>query len=425
MVEEKSEIILNKGQQQIYDTVMKTNKNICINGQAGCGKSVLIDLFRKNLSDSQVLAYTGVAALNVSGITIHRYFGLFPHIKTIEDYKKMCSSRTKVPWKSIKRIIIDEISMVSPDMFILLDEICRYHTRKNIPFGGIKLILVGDWFQLPSIKDRDKECNEEDPDFIFQTDLWKLCKIETFELTEIMRQTDEEFIKILGKIRIGNIDTKVLEFIKRLESNEKDPSKHYVKLYAKNVDKNFANETELAKLKHPEVVFNAKDTGDSKYLTGHRVEEKITLKLGAVVMLLFNYPEFGLSNGSIGVIQSFERTIEGVLVPVVKFENGVTKSIVPQTFEIIKKGANRQFQLLASRTQVPLGLAYASSIHKIQGSTIANVEMFCQGIFCNAQFYVGASRCTSADTLILRNFHPDHIMVSDIADDLERLGLCK
>ena len=393
-------IILNESQQEIYDKAVMDNGNICINGPAGVGKSVIVSILRNELPGCQVLAPTGVAALNVNGMTIHRFFGLFPHMKTIED----CKRPPKVNWCNLETLIFDEISMIQPNLFILIDQICRRGKRnQDVPFGGVKVILVGDWYQLQCIQD-----GKSDKEFIFQTDLWKEMDITTFNLTTVMRQTDAEFIKHLHNIRVNNLqDNDTIKFLDGLCKTKKDESKHYVKLYAKNIDKKFANEQELELLSSKKFVFKAKDTGDKKYLIGHRVEAVIELKIGARVMLLWNIPELHLSNGSIGKVVSFTQGC----TPVVQFENGHLLPIEYRLFEIIEK-QNGNFKVLASRTQIPLGLAYAITVHKSQGLTFDNVEFFCDGIFACGQFYTGISRGKCSETMILRNFDKRYIKVS-------------
>lgn len=389
-------MILNESQQEIYDKAVTECGNICINGPAGVGKSVIVNILRNELPGCQVLAPTGVAALNVNGMTIHRFFSLLPHMKDIED----CKRPPKINWYKLKTLIFDEISMIQPNLFILIDKICRRGKRnQDVPFGGVKVILVGDWYQLAPIPD-----GISDKQFIFQTDLWKEMNVTTFNLNTVMRQTDSEFIRHLHNIRVNNLQgNDTIEFLDKLRNNKKDNDKHYVKLYSKNVDKKFANEQELELLDSKKVVFKSKDTGDKKYLVGHRVEEVVELKAGASVMLLWNIPELQLSNGSIGKVISF---IDGI--PNVKFENDKTLVIIPQLFEIVEK-CNGKLKVLASRAQIPLALAYAITVHKSQGLSFDNVEFFCDGIFAPGQFYTGISRGRNSETMILRNFDERYI----------------
>lgn len=320
-------------------------------------------------------------------------------MKTIEDWKG-----AKINWPTLRTIIFDEISMIQPALFSLVDKICRRGKRKyDIPFGGIRIILVGDWYQLPPICDGTSGCQ-----FIFQTGLWEEMNVESYNLDTVMRQTQAEFIKHLHCIRTGVVSDDTLDFLDSLGRNEKIPGKHYVKLYSKNTDRQLANKYELDKLESEVHVFKSRDTGDLKYLTDHRVRDVIELKVGAAVMLLWNMLDLGLSNGSLGIVTSIRGGN-----PVVKFNNGAVVEVVPVLFEVLEK-QNKKFKVLASRTQIPLALAYAITVHKSQGLSFDNVEFFCDGIFSCGQFYVGISRGRDSSTMILRNFDRRHIMAADI-----------
>ena len=192
------------------------------------------------------MAPTGVAAINVGGQTIHRFLGLRPEIKTLVDYMKMCMKRTKVPWAALDIIVIDKVSMVHPNLFTLFDSIARLHKRKNIPFGGIQVIFVGDLFLLCPV--RNKSDKAGDPEYVFETKLWQELNTYVAVLKRVMRQNDIDFVEALNDLRMGLFSPRVVSMVQTCAMNKREPGKHYVRLFALNVQKNYANETQLAKL---------------------------------------------------------------------------------------------------------------------------------------------------------------------------------
>lgn len=375
-------------------------KNICITGPAGTGKSFLIQHIKEALDRRnelyRILAPTGVAAVNVGGQTIHHFLGLRPGIRDLSDYVKRCAKRSRVPWYSLGTVIIDEVSMMHPDLFNLFDVICRFHKRRDVPFGGVRLILLGDFFQLSPIKGPNDII--KDADYIFQTQLWKEMDIQTHVLTQIMRQKEHDFAMALNDLRVGDFTKRLRTLIKKCSENARIPGKQYVRIFARNVDKNNCNDQELAKLSTEQRVFFARDKGERSCLRECQAASTITLKVGCPVMLLWNLPDSALFNGSIGVVHSF---VDGL--PRVLFNNGKLIVIKQQTWTIHEKNRNGT-KTLAERTQIPLALAYSIVAHKCQSLTIDYLEVDCTGIFGYHHLYVMLSRGATAEGLIIRNF---------------------
>lgn len=407
---------LNEEQKLVLNEVL-IGQHVLITGAAGTGKSFLVKSICSELDKKgkvyRILAPTGVAALNVEGQTIHRFLGLRPGVDEITDYIRMCSKRTKVPWTTISSIIIDEVSMFHPKLFELFDEICKFHKKNTRPFGGIQLILLGDFFQLSPIP--NKNDGIDDPFYIFETELWNIMNISVHVLQKVMRQNEMEFVQALSDLRIGNLSEKLLSMLDKCKKNKKLPGKHYVRLFSLNIDKNYANDTELVRLKTSSKVFKAHDVGDEKYLQGCRAEKELLVKINCMVMLLWNMPEHGLCNGSVGVLKGFDVTG----LPIVEFDNGVTIPVLQRTWTIKEKNLHGT-RVLASRTQVPLAIAYSLSIHKSQSLTLDYVEANCKGIFTTGQLYVMLSRARSPQGLIVKNFDPTHIMVDDKVHEFYR-----
>jgi ATP-dependent exoDNAse (exonuclease V) alpha subunit len=403
---------LNAGQAAVVKHVL-AGENVNINGSAGTGKSYIIEHLTTELGRRgrmvRVLAPTGVAALNVCGQTLHRFLGISPAVRDISDYMKIWK-RSKVPWQQLSVLIIDEVSMIPPPLFSLFDEICRLHTKKNRPFGGIQMVLLGDFFQLPPVRERNAPSDV--PRYIFQTAVWKEMNVKVHVLTQVMRQKESDFIAALNDLRMGKFTERLRSLLIRCSENQKEDGKHYVKLFSLNVHKDEANTLALKNLPGQEHTFKAHDVGDERYLKGCRAEKLLTVKVGCPVMMLWNLPDQGLCNGSVGIVEGYDDDQGGF--PVVRFNCGVTTTVKQQTWTVQEKLAHGQLRTLASRTQLPLAVAWSVTSHKVQGLTLSHVEADLRGVFDPGQMYVMLSRASTSDGLIVRGFHPRAIMVDPV-----------
>jgi ATP-dependent DNA helicase PIF1 len=400
--------MLTNDQQVAFENAMKRN-HVLITGPGGTGKSFLIkyicEEFSKNNKKYALIAPTGVAAVNIGGITIHKFLQITPDTKNMQDYMNSKYKRNKVNWSTLDCIIIDEVSMIHPTLFLLFDAIARFQRRNETPFGGIQIIFIGDFFQLSPIPDKNSNNTKG---YIFETELWKNMNITICLLDTIMRQSSEVFIRALNDIRIGKFSKVAKELIATCTNNDYIPDKRYVKLFSLNIDKNVANETELQKLDSKSQKYLSLDTGDSKYLNGCKGEKELLLKENCSVMLLCNLDvESGLCNGSTGRVLSFDES----KMPIVLFNNGITLRMEPYVWNISDTNEYGKRKVIASRKQIPLAVAYSITAHKSQGLTLDHVEIDCNGVFTNGQLYVMLSRASSMEGLIIRNFDFKSIMV--------------
>lgn len=399
---------LNQEQQRVLDAV-RDNKNVFVTGSAGVGKSFVIKELCKDLDSRnknfRLMAPTGVAAINIGGVTIHRFAKIQPQIKSLADYVKSKFRSGRAMWANIDVIIIDEVSMIHPDMFKLLDDIARLHRGNNKPFGGIQMVLFGDLFQLPYVPNKEDKGRK----YIFETKSWTDLDLDVVLLHRVMRQDDATFITALNDLRVGNFSETFNNMIATCSRNKKDPTKHYVKLRALNSQKNMENEARLAELNTESKTYEAKDIGDDKCLVGCRAEKKLTLKIGCPVMLLWNKPEFDLSNGSIGVVTGFQPQTDS---PIVRFNSGPELVIERQEWKVLERHAYG-FKTIAQRTQYPLAIAYSISIHKSQSLSLDHVEVDLKGTFTVGQMYVALSRARTLEGLVVRNYDKCHVMVDD------------
>jgi ATP-dependent DNA helicase PIF1 len=436
--------------ENAVDTLVKSimdGKNVILHGPGGTGKSYTIrhavtELRRRGFNVACTAA-TGIAAINLSGegmtaYTIHKWglggladkpvADLIKHIRT----KPYLSER----WRTTSILFIDEVSMIGEELFTKLSKIAK-HFRKNpnplipqLPFGGIRVVVSGDFLQLPPVKD----------DWVFKSDEWKECEFEIQHFLSPKRYDDVEWFNTLLRIRCGHPspeDIALLQSRKDAYTNllhEESDSEYVIlptNLYSTRLSSDSVNSTELAKLPGEATIYEATDEiiFNEKYdrLPPHRkfkttayyepflddsIPKRISLKVGAQVMLKWNVDtEGGLANGSRGVITGIFE--DGVRV---MWAIGKETLVTPETWEKQDEDA------LALRTQFPLVLAWAMTIHKSQGCTLDKVVCdIGKEIFSAGQVYVALSRVRSPAGLYLRSFVPSAIFAD--VDALEYLGL--
>lgn len=391
---------------------MKSNNNIFLTGQAGTGKSTTIKNYIKWAEENGIIvgltASTGIAAVNIGGVTIHTFLGS-KIANSIEEYKKIKISATykealEKGMKIIDVLVIDEVSMLTATYIDMIDYILKTNTgEKNLPFGGKKIIFTGDFLQLPPVEKGERK-------FAFESEAWKNANVKTYNLTKIHRQADENFTHHLSKVRVGLADEETIEYFQSINKKEDDDSSDGVKLFSRNINVDEYNEKKLDLIQGESKFYDAVLTGSSaeKEIIKKRVlaNERLELKIGAKVMALKNESDLKYVNGSTGiVINLYEDSVK------VKFDNGYVCNIVPKTWENLD--INRK--ILSTFEQIPLKLAYAITIHKSQGMTIDNLVVNCDGIFEKGQFYVAVSRARTKEGLKLINFMPKNIVADQKA----------
>ena len=387
---------LNKLQKIAYDAVITHKQNIFITGAAGVGKSHLLkkikyDLEIKHFCNVALTSTTGISAQIIGGATLFSYLGIQLGTKPVEGLYQMIKKNIFMlnRWLKISVLIIDEISMLNIELFEKLDKLGQLIRNNNKPFGGIILILSGDFCQLPPVKS-DK--------FLFESDIWNKCIQRIIYLTEVIRQSDKLFIKVLNNIRLANIDQEVMEVLKSREIKYKSETGIIPTMFhATNAKVDAYNKHYYDKLDTNEYTYDLKRTWfkrtayPEKYDPLIRFKEKLFLKVGAQVMHLVNTAP--LVNGSRGIVTDI---IDGL--PMVLFDNGIEKIIGPATLEIEEAG-----MIVLSYTQIPLTLAFSISVHKSQGSSVSLARIDFNKIFEFGQLYVALSRVKSLDGLYIRN----------------------
>lgn len=401
---------LSEKQKEAYDLVLK-GRNVFITGEAGSGKSHLISLIRSNVSRFKqivVTSTTGISAVSINGVTLFSYLGIgLGTGEATNLYLKIKKSPTHLKrWKELNVLVIDEVSMLSPVLFDKLETLARSIRQNNLPFGGIQLVLSGDFFQLPPVK--------ADGELCFDALSWERCIGDNIiNLTKNFRQeTDVEFQTCLNECRIGELSQKTIDMLKSRVGVkiENDYGILPTRLYSLNSDVDCENESEMSRLLKEDdslevfqydLTYKINKPG-MKYteeFIKKNVNAPFTLELckGAQVMLLQNLEiESQLCNGSRGVVVGFNKSD----LPIVTFLNGEKRVIQHHTWIVEENGVE-----ICSIEQVPLKLAYAMSIHKSQSSTLDCVIVDLANIFEYGQFYTALSRCRALKGLSLRNFN--------------------
>lgn len=414
------------------DFVNYTNRNIFLTGKAGTGKTTFLHKLKTtSYKRMVVVAPTGVAAINAGGVTIHSFFQMpfgpvitdrLPISKqTNEDSYKQKFSKNKIKIiKSLDLLVIDEISMVRADLLDGIDEVLRRYKNRNLPFGGVQLLLIGDLQQLAPVV-KEAEWNMLKPYyetvFFFSSKALKESKPVFIELKHIYRQKDEHFIKILNEIRDDCLsENSITELKKRYIPNfSPNNDEGYITLTTHNANADSINDTQLRKIKAKEYHFFAIIEGNfSEY--SYPTKKDLRLKIGSQVMFVKNdsSPEKRYYNGKIGKITDIddetifvkspdENTI--IEVGVEKWEN-IKYSLNEETKEI-------EEEVIGSFIQHPLRLAWAITIHKSQGLTFEKAVIDAKAAFAHGQTYVALSRCKTLEGLILSSQISDSGIICD------------
>ena len=373
--------------------------------------TAVIKMFMKVYQHSRQIAVTsttGTSALLLNGTTVHSYLGIGYGNGTVKSIvEKICSwSWLKKRWIELDCLFIDEISMMDPEVFDKLEEIARIVRRSVAPFGGIQIVLSGDFLQLPCVGSNN---------FCFEAKCWNKCIKQTVYLNEIMRQGDNIFQEVLNKIRVGKIDTEV-KTVLNSRIGVKLNNEYGIKptgLYSHNSDVDLINDEELDILasdgrqfyeyKMETVVYSGvtnKTAALEKFKKYCTAPEILQLCVGAQVMLLKNLDiPNGLANGSRGVVTSFVSDI-----PKVRFLNGEERIVEQNVWEIEENDKK-----ILRAQQIPLKVAYAISIHKSQGCSLDYAEIDLSCVFEYGQSYVALSRVKSLEGLSIIDINYDYI----------------
>lgn len=417
----------NEEARLILETLEKTSSNVFLTGQAGTGKSTLLNHFRSTTKKNLVvLAPTGVAAVNVSGQTVHS-FCKFPINVTTSLVKRIDSKSEKAELlRNLDMIVIDEISMVRADLLDCLDKFLKLNGKdEKAPFGGYQMVFIGDLYQLPPV-DKDFEMESvlfkkyESP-YFFHSHAFLGAKFFYHELTKTYRQKDLNFIKILNAVRNNTATSEHLQALNsRVIDGDFDGNDDSLGIFltTRNDQANRINNHFLSLLMSKPKTLEGALSGQFRE-SQTPVEMKLTVKTGAKVMMANNDRNGRWVNGTMGVVTRIIRgSDEEPDSLAVELENGKTEYVMPHTWEMIdqvydKESDSVQKDILGTFTQYPIRLAWAVTIHKSQGKTFNNLFVdLSQGTFAHGQLYVALSRCRTLEGLHLSEpVRPGHIIL--------------
>lgn len=388
--------------------LLKMGKNIFLTGAAGAGKTYVLNQYIKYLKDNNVgvavTASTGIAATHLKGTTIHAWSGIGVRSSlTPGDLDKLfTNSRIKRNYKKAKVLIIDEISMLHGYQLDMVDSVASFILGNQTCFGGIQVVLCGDFFQLPPVASNNMSGSKN---FAFESLAWQRGNFYVCYLHEQHRQKNDPLLTILNDIRSGTAGehTKV-----PLRTRyKKDPMGECkpTKLYSRNINVDAINEQELANLTSTERTFIMSTDGFSMIVDGLKKSclavEKLRLKIGAEVMFIKNDTAGRYVNGTRGVVIDFNKGEEGgTLWPVVRTYDNYHVIACAEEWKYEDNGIVR-----ATITQVPLRLAWAVTIHKSQGMTLDAAEMDLGDVFEPGMGYVALSRVRNLSGLKLLNLN--------------------
>ncbi|HVZ75826.1 MAG TPA: PIF1 family DEAD/DEAH box helicase [Candidatus Paceibacterota bacterium] len=412
--------------------ILKTGANVFLTGEPGSGKTYTVNAYVAWLHshgiEPSITASTGIAATHIGGYTIHSWsgIGIKKHLSSYDLDRIAQNEKVANRVRSAKILIIDEISMLSAATFSMVEAVCREVRENHQPFGGLQVLLVGDFFQLPPVVSREDSKEEVDlfggskgleiepvveherresevrgsvsnlsTQFAFSSSAWKSLNPIVCYLEEQHRQEDDDFLQILGAIRSGDIDDTHREMLAGRRKARAEAG--ITQLFSHNADVNTINDQELAKIGEPTRVFSMTSHGSERLIEGLKrgclSPEMLSLKVGARVMFTKNdFAGRSYVNGTLGIVTGFAQTG----YPVVRTNSGRSLVVEPVEWQIIDQG-----RVLAQITQLPLRLAWAMTVHKSQGMSLDAAHMDLSNAFEYGQGYVALSRVRTLNGLSL------------------------
>lgn len=426
-------------QQEALD-MLKLGHNVFLTGPAGSGKTYLLNQYISYLKEHKVgvgiTASTGIAATHMGGVTIHSFTGmgikdvLSP--KDLDDLSKRPYLRER--FRKTKVLIIDEISMLHAHRLDLVDEVCRKFKGLDYPFGGMQVILCGDFFQLPPVTKNKPVAPPErevdrfgdpqsvsqvpmpmrdthDTEFVIHADSWKRMNIKICYLEEQHRQDDRVLLSILNDIRNNEVSEVTVEYLsERLNAEVKG----YVKptrLFTHNADVDAINMKHLKELTTEEKIYNMSWSGSFGVIETLKksclAPETLVLKKGAQVMFVKNNYDIGYVNGTLGEVIGFDKDN----FPIVRTFDGNEFVVGHSSWEVKDEALSTTDKVVASITQLPLRLAWAITVHKSQGMSLDAAEIDLSRSFTPGMGYVALSRVRSLSGLRLMGMNQMALLV--------------
>ena len=393
--------ILSDAQMSAFNCIEHTNSNLLILGPAGTGKSTFVN-YLKSASKKRIICAcpTAVSALNVGGQTIHSLFQIQPRDFIMPELLKLKAKPRNI-LNATDVLIIDEISMVAPDLLDAIDILARSARHNNAPFGGIQVVAIGDLFQLPPVITRDameyyRAAYEHDNAYFFDSNVYRRADFLRYSFDLIYRQSDVALLENLRRLRDN--DLTALEFFNNCKIDDAARRENAVIITPFRAVAERINASRLAQINAPEITY----TGE---LNGNFSERDVPapmnliLKVGALVVFVKNGDKW--HNGSMGIVRNMSA--REITVELLNHTHDVV-SVRPETWQKIEYSRDENDRIqeneVGSFKQFPLNLGYAMTIHKAQGKTLdAVIVDISRGAFAHGQTYVALSRTRSASDM--------------------------
>lgn len=393
--------ILSDVQMKAFNTIERTHSNLLILGQAGTGKSTFIN-YLKSASKKRIICAcpTAVSALNVGGQTIHSLFQIQPRDFIMPELLKLKAKPRNI-LNAADVLVIDEISMVAPDLLDAIDILARAARHNNAPFGGLQVVAIGDLFQLPPVITRDamdyyKTSYGYESAYFFDSNVYKRADFIRYDFDLVYRQNDVMLLENLKKLRKNDLN--ILGFFNECKIDDPERLKNAVLITPFRAVAERINATRLSEINAPEIVY----TGELNGTFQERdvpAPMNLTLKIGALVVFVKNGDKW--HNGSTGIVRNLGA--KDITVELLNKNRDVV-IVKPETWQKIEyiRDENDRLQEheVGSFKQFPLNLGYAMTIHKAQGKTLDSVIVdISRGAFAHGQTYVALSRTRNASDM--------------------------
>lgn len=402
--------------QKLALEIMLSGESVLLTGPAGSGKTFILNQFislaKKEGRVVSVTATTGLAATHLGGNTIHAWSGVGIYDDLPNNFFNHITKTRRETIEKSDVLIIDEISMLHDFRLDLVDLITRTIRKNETPFGGLQIILCGDFFQLPPVN----RSNNRQGSFVVNSNAWQELDPIVCYLEEQHRQDDDVFLDILNALRNGDIRRHHAEKLLSRENISLDNHPAITELHTTNINVDNINVMQLDKIEDDSCSYFMNTTGATNYVETLKrsclAQEELVLKPGALVMCIRNNTEKKYVNGSLGIVKGFEESTD---YPIIELRNGKTVTMTPETWEL--RDGNRK---RASITQIPLRLAWAITVHKSQGMTLDAARINLSKAFVEGMGYVALSRVKNLESLSLLGINKIALKVSSEALEIDQ-----